>query len=304
VRDSDATFDARVSLGNEGNREGDVLFLFGGTVESDDVRGYSSVAVVTDNDSARVVPPFSEPLLFDRGEPVELFVLPTGVRPGQVLEIGDIFANVAYVAPTVAADIVTTIRTPSETLIHETQASGYGYFYDPEHDFTVTEAGVYRVNIEATYDGMTSAGLLPNPVSGTVLGADNGYPIFVVEPDSPMLTTPRDNFSQVAFGQTFTINVRAPQAWTDVNAYYVVRTAQQILEQGELNIFANQTNYSFNWSQLARLFPNLETRASEADNMDEITFSFAMTGLDENGNSQIQARIFTLRGNTLYTFGE
>lgn len=304
VRDSNATFDARVSLGDEGNREGDVLFLFGGTVEGDDVRGYSSVAVVTDSDSARVVPSFSEPLLYDRGQPVDMFVLPTGVRPGQVLGVGNRFVNVGYIAPTVAADIVTTIRTPSETLIHETRASSYGYFYEPEHDFTVTEAGVYWVNIEATYAGNTSAGLLPNPVSGTVLGSDNGYPIFVVEADSPMLTTPRDGISQVAFGQAFTINVRAPQTWTDVSAHYVVRTAQGILEQGELNIFANQTNYSFNWPQLARLFPNLETRISEASDMDEITFSFAMTGFDENGNPQIQARIFTLRGNTLYTFGE
>jgi hypothetical protein len=304
VRDSDATFDVRVSLGNEGNREGDVLFLFGGTVASDDVRGYSSVAVVTDHDSARVVPPFSEPLLYDSVQPVDMFVLATGVRPGQVLEVGDTFANVGFVAPTVAADIMTTIRTPSETIIHVTQASRYGYFYEPEHNFTITEAGVYRVNIEATYAGDTSAGLLANPVSGTVLGADNGYTIFVVEPDSPMLTTPRDSISQLAVGQAFTINVRAPQAWTGVQAHYLVRTAQQILEQGELNIFANQTNYSFNWPRLAQLFPNLETRASEASNMDEITLSFAMTGLDENGNPQIQARIFTLRGNALYTFGE
>jgi hypothetical protein len=108
----------------------------------------------------------------------------------------------------------------------------------------------------------------------------------------------------VAVGQAFTINVRAPQEWTDLQAYYVVRTAQQILEQGDLDIFANQTNYTFNWPQLAQGFPNLESRTNEMDNMDEITLSFAITGLDENGNSQIQARIFTLRGNTLYTFGE
>ena len=304
VRDSKATFDARITLANEGNREGDVLFLFGGTVAGDDVRGYSSVAVVTDDDSARVVPPFSEPLLYYQDEPIKLFVLPTGVRPGQVLEVGERFVNVGYVAPTVSADIVTTIRKPSDTLIHETQASNFGYFYEPEHDFIVSEAGIYWVNVEATYDGMTSAGMLTKPVSGTVLGAEDGFYVFVVDPDSDMLFTPRENVSQVAVGQAFTINVRAPQAWTDVEAHYVVRTAQGILEQGELDIFANQTNYSFNWPRMAQIFPNLESRTNEMDEMDEITFSFAMTGLDENGNPQIQARIFTLRGNMLYTFGE
>jgi hypothetical protein len=144
---------------------------------------------------------------------------------------------------------------------------------------------------------------LNDTFTGHVLGAEE-YFVFVVPAGEPMLTTPREPISEVASGQTFTINVRAPETWTDVAAYYLVRTASTILEQGTLDTFANQTNYQFNWSQISRTFPNIESAATEPSDMDEITFSFAMTGLDANGNPQIQARVFTLRGNTLYTFGD
>jgi hypothetical protein len=279
-----------------------VMFLFGGTVDGDDIRGYSALAVVTNEDAARVVPPFTEPLFSLRDEPIYMFVLPTGVRPGQVLEVGNKFAHVGYVAPTVAADIYTEIITPSGEVIQQaSKASTFGYFYDSGYDFTVSEAGVYRVFTQASYNGMTSAGQLNDTFTGHPLGAEE-YFVFVVPGGEPMLTTPRESISEVASGQTFTINVRAPEAWTDVAAYYVVRTASTILVQGTLDTFANQTNYQFNWSQIARIFPNIESAATEPSDMDEITFSFAMTGLDANGTSQIQARVFTLRGNMLYTF--
>lgn len=315
ARDSNATFDAhlsnddllngRIGAGSEGNRPNDVLWLFGAVIDESEVRGYSSIAVVTDDESARVVPPFTEFLLFDRGEAVDLFVLPTGVRAGQVLETGDTFAMIGYLAPTVSADVTTTIVTPSETIANTTQASPFGYFYEPEHDFTVTENGVYTVYVDATYAGETSAGLLPEPVYGTVLGADNSsYLMFVVDRDAPMLLTNRESVSTVASGQAFSISLIAPDDWSDVSTYYVVRTAQQILEQGELDTFSNQASYTFNWAELARLFPNLEAFATAPSDMDEVTLSFAMTGNDANGTAQTQARIFTLRGNTLYTADE
>ncbi|GAB5493478.1 MAG: hypothetical protein Phog2KO_36930 [Phototrophicaceae bacterium] len=315
IRDSNATFDARISnddllngrigAGSEGNRPEDVLWLFGAVVDGNEIRGYSSIAVVTDDASARVVPAFSEALFYDRGAPVDLFVLPTGVRAGQVLETGDTFAMIGYTAPTVSADISTTIVTPSETIINTSQASQFGYFYEPEHDFIVSENGIYRVYVDATYAGETSAGLLPEPVYGTVLGADNSsYLMFVVDRDAPMLTTNRESVSTVASGQSFSINLNVPDTWTDVSAHYVVRTPQWILEQGELDTFSNRASYTFNWSALARLFPSLEAFATAPSDMDEVTLSFAMTGSDENGNRQTQARIFTLRGNILYTADE
>jgi hypothetical protein len=278
------------------------MFLFGGTVDDADIHGYSALALVTDDDAARVVPPFTEPLFSIRDESYDMFVLPTGVRPGQVLETGDTFSHVGYVAPTVAADICTDIALPSgEHNRSETTANLYGYFYEPTHDFVVTEPGIYRVYTEARYNGVTSAGLLTRLFSGHVLGADN-YFVFVVPKDEPMLTTSRESISEVASGQTFTINVRAPEDWTDVQAYYTARTAGMILEQGELNTAANQTNYQFNWPLLAQIFPNIESTASDAADMDEIVFSFAMTGTDINGQTHIRARMFALRGNRLYTF--
>lgn len=315
VRDSNSTFDARLSnddllngrigAGSEGNRPEDVLWLFGAVVDENETRGYSSIAVVTDDASARVVPPFTEPLLYDRGEPVDLFVLPTGVRAGQVLETGDTFAMIGYLAPTVSADITTTIITPSESITNTTQASPFGYFYEPEHDFTVTENGIYRVYVDATYAGETSAGLLPEPVYGTVLGADDSsYLMFVVDRDAPYLVTNRESVSTVASGQAFSINLSVPDFWTDVSASYVVRTPQWILEQGDLSTFSNQATYNFNWAELARLFPSLEAFATDPSDMDEVTLSFAMTGFDGGGIRRTHARIFTLRGNTLYTAEE
>ena len=89
-----------------------------------------------------------------------MFVLPTGVRAGQVLELGNTFAMLAYLAPPVAADISTRIESPSTSQVFAMQANQFGYAYEPEHDFVVSEVGIYRVFLEASYAGETSAGIL------------------------------------------------------------------------------------------------------------------------------------------------
>ncbi|MEL6524451.1 MAG: hypothetical protein AAFQ07_01965 [Chloroflexota bacterium] len=304
--------DSQIGAGITGNRREDVLWLFGGAVDdTGQTSGYSAVAIVADEDaSARVVPPFTEPLLTDfdvetaTQVPVDMLVQATSVQAGQVLEIGDTLALSGYVAPTVPADIITTMITPTRRIIQNSSANAFGMFYSPANDLTVTETGRYRIYLDASYGGQTSAGLLPDLVRGEMLGAEQGMWIFVVDPAAPMLTTPRESISIVGVGGAVTINVRAPETWTDTTAYAVARTPQWILEQVELDTFANQTNYTFNRPQIATRYANLEANGRAPSDSDEIIITLAITGTDANGVQQTQARMFTLRGETLFTFGD
>lgn len=302
---NDDPLDGRIGAGSEGNRPGDVLFLFGAAQQGHELRGYASLAVVTDDDSARVVPALSAPLFSEGERPVHLFLLPTSAPPGAIRHRGERLSLAGYVAPPLAADVHGEVIMPSgQTQVIMGQANRYGYFYDSAQEVTLQEAGVVRLRLSAQYDGLTSAGALQRPVSGAVLGAADGYMLFVVDDDAPPLETTRDAASVVASGQPFSIVLRVPDGWSDAQGFYTVSTAQRLLEQGELIASSGQTVYQFNWGQLSRRFPNLEARADDASEMDEVRLSFAITGTDANGSPQIRARAFTLRGNTLYTTGE
>ncbi len=288
----------QIGAGSEGLRPGDVLYLFGNGYDYSTI-AYAAVAVITDRDSARVAPPFNQPLLQDRGEDVWLFVQPTGIRPGDVVQAGESIVNRGIVAPTLPASVQTSIIQPDgETLQQEISASTYGYYQGDAVNFA--EAGVYQLRTEASFSGETSAGTVERPVTGGLLGVDDGYFVFAVPGNSPALETTLDAVTPVQ--QPFSIPLRVPEGWTDVTWYSVVRTPQWVLDQNTEPLAGTQASYYFDAGLVARTFSFLENQASADSDRDEITFTFAMTGTDSAGEQQIRARVFTLRGTTLYTF--
>jgi len=318
VRASDADFDARIhnedllngqiGAGRAGNRPDDVLFIFGGTVSDATIAGYAAGAVVTNADSARVTPPFSQAVFSDQNKAIDLIFLPTDLRSGAIVLRdaaggSEAVGMTGYLFPPLAGELTVQLSAQNQqpTILPTTRISPFGYY-----NGSVIEAnrdGLWRIRAAATFNGPTSAGSLAGPISAQIPGAENNELfVFVALQDAPLLESNRDAISTVASGQAFLINLRVPQAWMDVRAYYVLRTASRILEQGELATFANQSNYQFNWPQIARLYPNLEATANEASDMDEITLSFAMIGTDEAGSQGFRVRTFTLRGNQLYSF--
>ncbi|MCA9913320.1 MAG: hypothetical protein KC496_08215, partial [Anaerolineae bacterium] len=282
----------QIGAGSEGLRPDDVLFLFGNGYDYSTI-AYAAVAVVTDGESARVAPPFNQPLLQDRGEDVWLFVQPTGIRPGDVVTAGESIVNRGYIAPMLPASVQTSIIQPNgETLQREITASAYGFFQDEA--VTFADSGVYQLRTEATFSGETSAGIVERPVTGGVLGVDDGYFVFAVPENTPALETTLDAITAVQ--QPFSIPLRVPDGWTDVTWYSVVRTPQWVLDQSAEPLTGTQASYYFDAGLLARTFPFLENRASTVTDRDQITFTFAMTGTDATGERQIRARVFTLRG--------
>ena len=210
-----------------GDEEGDLKLTFGGAVlrteEEQHFAPYASFAVLTrggnfedgvlvsgDEKGDRVCPPYQGaagglgtcgPILTHRGREVDLFITPTGTRPGSVLEPGDLFTFSGQVWPTLDVAVEVVVTTPSGA-VHEfaDRANVVGYVDPSGMSFVVDEPGVYEVHVSATQDlPVPSTGLVPDPVFvadgrttmdvygyehplSAVLGAqDSAYRFFVVE---------------------------------------------------------------------------------------------------------------------------
>jgi hypothetical protein len=177
---------------SEGDEEGDVKLLFGGAVlKNDDQQHfvpYASMGVIIeettctddgtctfgDSKGARVCPPYQGavgglgtcgPLLTHRGRDVDLFITPTGTRPGSVLEPGDRFTFSGQAWPTLDVAVEVTVTGP-EGEIHrfENRANVVGYVDPVGMSFVVETPGVYEVHVSAVQDRpVPSTGLAPDP---------------------------------------------------------------------------------------------------------------------------------------------
>ena len=132
----DDMFNQQVGMGIDGIRAGDYAFLFGGISVADESEIYGALMVVEDEDApARVLSPFMDKLTVF-GQEVDMFFVPTGVRPAQVLTQGDMLAIVGQVAPTLPAEVEVTVTSPSGQKTHFADvANAVGYFYSAENDF-------------------------------------------------------------------------------------------------------------------------------------------------------------------------
>ena len=120
--------------------------------------------------------PSGGPLMTVKGEEIDIFAHPMGVRPGTLLEVGDTVSFSAQIAPTLPSEVEVIITTPSgSTRTITGVANKVGYFYDPSADFVATEAGVYNAAVTVTHTGLTSAGSVEAPYpQGSVLGSETG----------------------------------------------------------------------------------------------------------------------------------
>ena len=60
--------------------------------------------------------PSGGPLMTLLGEEVDIFFHPTGVRPGSILEVGDVAAFAGQVAPTLPSEVSIVVTTPSNEI--------------------------------------------------------------------------------------------------------------------------------------------------------------------------------------------
>ena len=118
-----------------------------------------------------------------------MFFLPLGVRPGMILEVGDVFRMADPIMPTLPSAVSYTVISPDgQEQVFDGRANAIGYYYDPDDDFTVDQPGLWTVRLTITHDGLTSAGLMEEPYpTGGVLAPDEDTFIFVVS--DPLTTT-------------------------------------------------------------------------------------------------------------------
>ena len=308
-------------MGVEGDLPNDFKFQFGGAVFRDTTRSlnrygiYASLWVHLPDDDlvgSRVFPPFQGsnggpsggPIMALAGEEIDAFVVPLGVRPGTILEVGDSFSFSAQMAPTLPAAAEIKITGPggfSQTI--SGRANAIGYFYQPHQDFQVTTPGVYSVEVTATFDSSTSAGPMSPPYpTGTVLGAVNrGFEIYVVPNKGPILLTPHSAFSTVRGMSSVPLIVESVGETSSGTVHYTIGMPGFLLEEGAVDLTDGWATVTYDPLRLVRTFPNIDTasgktRLSHAGLVDTVWISVMLEGDD----SSFYARQFTLQGPDLY----
>jgi hypothetical protein len=321
---------SQIGMGMDGERPNDFKWQFGGVVLRDLVEGWSRYTIygslwveLRSNDpiGSRVMPPFQGaaggpsggPLLTVKGEPVDLFIEPTGVKPGAILEVGDAFAFAGQVAPPLASWVDVVVISPSDDVyeIHG-RANKIGYFYDPAGDFTVDEAGAWTVDVTVIHDGMTSAGPVEPPYpTGGVLGTESGrYQFYVVDSAEPQATVhlPKPGWVKLENDWDVTpvrILVPVPQGWTDAVLRYTIAMPGWVLESGELSPTLGFFLFEYDPETLQETFPNIDLRRRQGWSpglSDEVFISFVVSGND-GGQAVHRANVVTLHGEQVFVEG-
>jgi hypothetical protein len=283
----------QLGMGFEGDLPNDFKFHWGGAV----LRGsalpqpayaiYGSLFVlVPDGDArggSRIFPPFSSeggPLSRLKGQDIDLFFHPTGVRPGSILHKGQLASFAGYSAPALPSLVTIELTSPSgRKRTIAARANAIGYVNDPGQDFVIDEMGVWRANARIVFDGRvpsTNAAVEPHP-SGGVLGSRGGeFWFYAVDPESPPLDVAANGF-------TFTI--APPAGLTALELHTTVTMPGFVLEETRTNTLS----YTYERERLAAHFPNLTAA-------DTITVSFVVSGTDSSGVRRHRARQIVLQG--------
>ena len=321
--DGNDTYNQQIGAGLEGDRPGDYIFLFGGTVVRNgetgikEVSAYASVATVIDEESsAGVYPPYggatgrgySDALTSDG---LDVFFHPTAIRPGQVLVEGSDFVVAGQVAPTLTSQVDMYLTAPNDDMTHFSDVtSAIGYYYNPEHRMTLDQTGIWKVEIIVTPIGPSSFGLPEDPLPiGGVPGARNRqFAIYVVPEDAVTLDWGEENNVDREFRPgvltNFALNV--PTEWSQVQVHYTVSTPSYILEAGTIQPTGRTVSYQLNAVNLSDAYPNFESSGlgEGPSASDVLTLTFAITGVDGNDESVIQTRTITIFHDRLRSFDE
>ena len=328
---------AQRGMGAEGDRPNDVKWLFGAAIFKrpdlgiGEVAIYGSLWVEIDDDDpigSRVFPPFQGaaggpsggPIMTLQGQEIDLFLMPTAVRPGTVLEVGDRFVFAGQVGPALASNVTAIVTSPSG-MTHDIsgQANSIGYFSDPASDFVVDEPGVWTVEVQVLHDGMTSAGPVeaPYPTGGVLGSVDGLFQVYVVPqatsridfglPDLGLYALRRlDRFAEERAALRFF--PRIPEGWSNVDGAYTISMPGFILEEGTLEPGGDTLEVVYDPIRLHEEFPNIDLRprggtpriGSPEGLADEVFISVMLSGTDPSGRRVHAAKVITLVGEDVY----
>ena len=310
-------YNYQLGNGKNGDRENDFKFMFNGTVyRAPDQNLYSYAAygsmwvMLPDDDpvGGRVFPPFQGaaggpsggPIMTLKGQEIDIFFHPMGVRAGTILEKGDRASFSGQIGPPLNSKVSMTITSPGGQIWSiDGQANKVGYFYDPATDFTVTETGVYTVDVHVWHDGQTSAGPVEEPFpSGNVLGSNNGrYEFYVVNRSEQPLHVGIQGQSIVRPADgALSFPIQPPSDLSNIQLHHTTVMPGFILEQGS----DGNLNFTYDATRLAQDFPNLDLLDHDyRAGADTVTLSLLVSGTNGDGNTEYRARQILLQGEEL-----
>jgi hypothetical protein len=326
-------YDDQPGVGVLGDQPNDFKFQYVGAVYRDLASGHSEYVgqgtgwiFIPDDDplGTRVMPPFAGPgnggwttqggpILTLKGEDVHVFILPTGTRPGAVLETGDTFHFAGHIMPTLDSQVAVTVTAPGGAQrVVAGQANAVGYFYDPQDDFAVDEPGRWSVDVRVWHDGQCSGGsTVPPYPSGDVLGSQRGpwsggrYWFYVVSGDSPRLDVSAPAPGFLSFDHVVTpihITGTVPAGLSGVTVDYTIAMPGYILEQGQVAASGGTYELTFDPAALHEDFPNLDLVGRddpEAGLADTFAIGLLMRG-QTGGGTIYRANTVTIQGEQVF----
>jgi hypothetical protein len=325
---TDTTYDDQFGVGVAGDIENDFKFQYMGIVFHDLPSGHSeylgygsSWVFLPDEDplGSRVMPPFAGPgnggwtteggpIMTLLGQDIHIFIFPTGVQPGAILNVGDTFRFAGHINPTLDSQVAVTVTAPSGVqYFGGGQANPIGYFYNPADNFLVEEPGLWSVDVKVWHDGLCSSGqTIPPYPQGDVLGSQNGrYWFYVVFDDAPRLnvTSPQQGFLHFDDEvKPVEITGHLPNGVSEMRVDYTIHMPGFILQQGQAVIQGNQYTFTFDPVALAQDFPNLDLTRRDASIpglSDTISISIMLRG-QKTIESVNRTNVITIQGQQVY----
>jgi hypothetical protein len=310
------TYGFQIGEPADGDQPGDIKWEFGGAVfrtttgpePINEYAIYSSLWVLLPvgcdpSGCARVTAPFQGatgaginggPIMRLLDQDIDMFFLPKGVRPGDVMEVGDTISFSGHVGPPLNSRVEVTITSPSG-VPHSAiwQANKIGWVYDPTFDFVAVEPGRWTVDVFVEHDQpYIGNGATPDRNNtGTVLGTSGQYEFYVVEPDSPRLfiIDPPSTLITWPDGEIVPIPITglAPPGTTAI--HYTIHDKGIVMKQGiiepdESGFF----NLAYNAVALHEIFPMLSLTAHDGRHeglADEVTINMMAVGGRPAANS-------------------
>ncbi len=285
-------------VGPEGDLPGDFKFLYGAAVIHDRVQGeatyaiYGSSWVLTpDGDplGVRVFPPFQGasggpnggPLFTLHEREIDMFFTPLGVRPGTIMNVGEVFQMAGPLMPTLPSLVSYTITAPSGVERQfEGRANAVGFFYQAADDFVIDEPGLWTVDVTVMHDGMTSAGKVEEPYpTGGVLSPDGtSYTFIAVDEHSRRLHVSSDLEGLPAAEwhcntiTAATFEALVPDDAVIERAHVSVSMPGTVLVEVDLPVVDGRVRWDLDANELNRLVENFDVKRGLAD-MVIVTFN-------------------------------
>ena len=308
-------YHAQSGNGPEGDLPADFKFMYGGAVLRDPATGEGAYAIygsawvllpIDDPLGARVMPPFQGaaggpsggPLFSVHGRDVDIFFMPLGVRPGAILESGDLFRMAGPIMPTLSSLVEYTVAAPDGAArTGGGRANTVGYFYDPGDDFVMDQPGLWTVTLGVTHDGLTSAGPVeaPFPTGGLLTPDGSTFRFVVVGPQTHRLDIETDLASltpaEWAGGvRHASFQAVLPDGWSGDSTRVIVTMPGTVLVDEEVAVADGLVRWDLDAEKLNRLASNFDY---ESGIFDTVTVTFYAEGTLPGRAAQAAGTIVT-----------